>query len=166
MSTLTFQQYVGGPDSVKIESAFPSSQRTMIYNFGKNVAGWTITSDYQTLVVDSIGYNRITGEPNFANSAVIGSFPKVEVTGDAAPTIIDTVAGNVAVTIPANMYTGPVIPDARTNVAITVFSVTWEDTTTPPQINSHRWALLQSWEPDVEIADPTTGIGYTPLAGS
>ena len=164
MSTLSFEHYVGGPDAIQIESAFPSSQRTMIYNFGKNVTGWTFTADYQTLVVDKIGFNRLTGEPNFAESTVIGSFPKVDITGDAEPSVIDYVAGNVAVTIPAGMYSGPIIPDARQNVPIAVFSFTWQDAQTPAQISTHRWALLQSWEPDVVIGDPTTDGDYTALS--
>ena len=61
------------------------------------------------------------------------------------------------------MYTGPIIPDARQNVPITVFSLTWSDASTPAQINSHRWALIQCWEPDVAVGDPTLAAGYTAL---
>ena len=52
------------------------------------------------------------------------------------------------------MYTGPIIPDARQNVPITVVALTWQDDSTPVQINTHRFALIQSWEPDVVVGDP------------
>jgi hypothetical protein len=59
------------------------------------------------------------------------------------------------------MYTGPLVPDARKNVPITVVGVTWTTDDTPTQTNTHRWAIVQSWEPDVVVGDPTTDAGYT-----
>lgn len=168
---LNFQQYIGGPDSVQVENIFPSNQKTLIYTFRDDagdaidITDWTFSADYQTIVVDEIAFNRSTNKPNFANSSVIGSFPKVEVTGDMVPEIADGAAGKVKVHIPAGMYAGPIIPDARKNVPITVFSLTWSDDSTPVQINTHRWALVQCWEPDVAIGDPTTSTNplYTAL---
>jgi len=160
---LDFQQYIGGPDQIKAEQIFPSSQQTLLYNFGTNIAGWTFSADYQTIVVDQVAFNRSTGKPNFSDSKVIGSFPKAEITGNLAPNVTNTTTGNVLVTLPANMYTGPIIPDARANVPITVFALTWSDAGTPAQINTHRWALIQSWEPDVTIADPTANANFTAL---
>lgn len=167
---LNFQQYIGGPDSVQVENIFPSNQKTLVYTFNDSegnpvdLTGWTFTADYQTLVIDEIAFNRNTNKPNFANSTVIGSFAKVEVSGDTAPAIITAAAGTVKVHFPAGMYAGPIIPDARKNVPITVFSLTWTDDSTPAQINSHRWALVQCWEPDVTIGDPTAAVGYTALS--
>ena len=63
---LTFSQYVGGADQLIIEQAFPSTQRSVVYNFDRDITGWTFSADYQTLVVDSVTFNRYTGEPNFA----------------------------------------------------------------------------------------------------
>lgn len=160
---LNFNQYIGGPDQVKVEQVFPSNQKTLIYNFGVDITGWTFAADYQTLVVDSVAFNRNTGMPNFASSQVIGSFAKAEITGGSAPSVISSTAGTVKVVIPANLYTGPIIPDARQNVPITVFSLTWTDASTPAQINSHRWALIQCWEPDVTVGDPVLAAGYTAL---
>lgn len=160
---LNFQQYIGGPDSVKVEQVFPSNQRTLVYNFDTNITGWTFEVDHQTLVVDTVAFNRNTGQPNFSNSSVIGSFDKVELTGDNAPSVIDAAAGTVKVIMPAGMYTGPIIPDARQNVPITVVAVTWRDDQTPANVNTHRWALIQCWEPDVEVGDPVTATGYTAL---
>jgi hypothetical protein len=166
---LNFQQYIGGPDSVQVENIFPSNQKTLVYTFKDdagdpiNLTGWTFAADYQTLVIDEIAFNRNTNKPNFANSTVVGSFAKVEVGGATAPSIVVAANGTVKVHFPAGMYTGPIIPDARKNVPITVFSLTWTDTSTPVQINSHRWALVNCWEPDVTIGDPTLAVGYTAL---
>ena len=166
---LNFQQYVGGPDQVQVEQIFPSNQKTLVYTFNDDagqpidLTGWTFTADYQTIVVDTIKFNRNSGQPNFGDSSVIGSFAKVEIASPFAPTIITAAEGKVKVNFPANMYTGPIIPDARQNVPITVFSLTWSDDSTPAQINSHRWALIQAWEPDVVVGDPTTASGYTAL---
>lgn len=167
---LNFQQYIGGPDSIQVEQIFPSNQKTLVYTFKDdagvaiNLTGWTFTADYQTIVVDEIAFNRSTNKPNFANSTVIGSFAKVEIASPYAPTIINASAGTVKVNFPAGMYTGPIIPDARKNVPITVFSLTWSDNSTPAQINSHRWCLVNCYEPDVAIGDPITAAGYTALA--
>jgi hypothetical protein len=160
---LDFQAYLGGPDQIQVEQIFPSNQRTLIYNFNQDITGWTFTTDYQTIVVDEVQFNRSTGKPNFSKSTVIGTFPKVEVTGEFVPEVIDQTKGTVKIHFPANMYTGAIIPDARQNVPITVFSVTWTDDATPIQRATHRWGLIQSWEPDVIAGDPILEDDYVPL---
>lgn len=160
---LSFQDYIGGPDQVQVEQIFPSNQKTYLWDFGRDITGWTITADYQTIVVDTVAFNRYTGQPNFTNSRVIGSFAKQEVTGGFAPSITNAATGQVKVMVPAAMYSGPIIPDARQNVPLTVFSVTWTDAATPANINTQRWVYIQCWEPDVTIGDPTTDAGYTAL---
>ena len=160
---LDFQQYIGGPDEIKAEQVFPSDQKTLIYTFSVPVTGWTFSADYQTIVVDTVTFNRYTGAPNFSGSKVTGTFAKVDIVGANAPTIIDAANGTVKVVFPAAMYTGPIIPDARLNVPITVFALTWADDSTPAQINTHRWALIQCWEPDVVAGDPTLNAGYTAI---
>jgi len=160
---LSFSDYIGGPDEVVAAQAFPSDQRSYLYNFGNSISGWTFTADYQTLVVDQVSFNRYTGQPNFGNSAVIGSFAKQELTGNNAPQVVNAAAGTVNLRVPANMYTGPILPDARANVPVTVVAMTWTDAETYPNTMTHRWAFVQAWEPDVTIGDPTTGAGYTPL---
>jgi len=160
---LNFSQYLGGADQVKVETLFPSSQKTLIYDFGQDITGWTFEADYQTLVVDTVQFNRRTGEPNFTNSKVIGSFAKVDITGANEPTVVSASEGTVQVFVPANMYTGPIIPDARTNVPVVVYSVTWSDDSTPAQTNLHRFAFIQSWSPEVVVGDPISDAGYTAL---
>jgi hypothetical protein len=166
---LNFQQYIGGPDSVQVENIFPSNQKTLIYTFKDSdgdpvdLTGWTFAADYQTIVVDQVSFNRSTNKPNFADSSVKGSFAKVEVTGATVPAVLVAANGTVKVHLPAGMYAGPIIPDARQNVPITVFSLTWTDNSTVNQINSQRWALVNCWEPDVTIGDPTLAAGYTAI---
>lgn len=161
---LTFQQFIGGPDQVKCEAIFPSTQKTLQYNFGQDITGWTFEVDHQTLVVDTLGYDRYTSEPNFASSTVIGSFPKLEVNAGNI-NVVSATAGTVNITIPAGMYTGPILPDARKNVPITVVGVTWKTAGTLNTINTHRWVMIQNWEPDVTAGDPTlsTAPVYTAL---
>ena len=161
---LTFDQYIGGADQLIIEQSFPSTQRSVVYNFDRDITGWTYSADYQTLVVDEISFNRYTGAPNFANSTIIGSFAKVDITGDNVPVAINTATGTVKVTFPSQMYPGPIIPDARKNIPIVVFGFTWTMNSTPSQTFTHRWAFIQCYEPDVTIGDPTTYAGYTPLS--
>jgi hypothetical protein len=159
---LNFDQYLGGADQIKIEQTFPKNQKTLVYNFKQDITDWDFELDQQTLVVDQVTFNRNTGQPNFASSKVIGYFPLEELTEDNV-TVADAALGLVNVTFPQNMYIGPIIPDARQNVPITIVALTWTDTSTPPQVNTHRWALVQSWEPDVVPGDPTADTDFTAL---
>ena len=161
---LTFAQFVGGADQLILKQDFPSSQSSLIYNYNQDISGWTFEADYQVIVVDSVAYDRYTGEPNFANSTVIGSFPKAEITGPTAPSVVDAASGTVKFTIPADMYTGALFPDARRNVPIAVLGFTWTTADSPTQTATHRWAVVQSYEPDVTIGDPTLEADYTALA--
>jgi hypothetical protein len=72
-------------------------------------------------------------------------------------------AGTVDITIPTNLYTGAILPDARKNVPITIVSVTWTDASTPAQINTHRWAFIQCYEPGVNPGDPVNEATYTAI---
>jgi hypothetical protein len=161
---LSVQQWLGGPDQIKCEAIFPSTQKTLQYNFGQDITGWTFEVDHQTLVVDTLAYDRYTGEPNFATSKVIGTFPKVEVNSGNI-NVTSASAGTVNITIPANMYTGPIIPDARKNIPLTVVGVTWKTSGALNNISTHRLAYINNWEPDVTAGDPTasTSPQYTAL---
>jgi hypothetical protein len=76
--------------------------------------------------------------------------------GIYVPSILNAATGTVRVIQPNLMYTGPIIPDARKNVPITVFSTTWTDVNTPiANVNTHRYALVGAWEPGVTAGDPT-----------
>jgi hypothetical protein len=163
MATLDFAQYIGGNDNVQVEIAFPSNQKTIVYNFQQNITGWTFLLDYQTVVADTVAYDRNTGEPNFSSTKLIGTFAKGVISTSTYIQVLNASSGTVAVTIPANLYTGPVIPDARSHTPITVVGFTWTSNSTPPQIATHRQALLQAWEPGVTAGDPVLEGTYTPV---
>ena len=162
---LNFAQYLGGADNIQIEQIFPSTQRTLNYNYSRNITGWNFNVDHQTIVVDSIAFDRNTGEPNFANSNVIGYFPSAVISTSTFVNVTNSSLGLVNITIPGALYAGPILPDARANVPITIVGVTWSDANSPRQINTHRWAFIQCWEPGVNPGDPTlsSGQGFTSI---
>jgi hypothetical protein len=160
---LTIDQWLGGPDGVKVESTFPSSSKTYMYDFGQNISGWTFELEYQTVVVDTISYDRITNAPSFSNSSVIGYFPSGVVSTSTYINVTNSVTGIVNVTHPANLYTGNILPDARAATPLLVVGLTWKDTQSPPQINSHRVAKILAWEPLVTPGSPTSSTGYVSL---
>ena len=160
---LDFSQYIGGADNLQTEAAFPSTQRTVVYNFNQDITDWTFYLDYQTVVVDAIAYDRNTGAPNFASSKIIGYFDSGVVNTNTNVTVLDASSGTVKVTFPGGLYTGPILPDARSHNPITIIGVTWTTDDTPPQINTHRWAFIQSWEPGVNPGDPVLSENYTSI---
>ena len=144
----------------------PSTQRTFTYDYGANVSQYTFEADMQTIVVDTLAYDTATGDPNFTTSNISGSFANSEI-GSANISNVDAATGIIKFTIPANRYTGNIIPDARANVPITVVSFRWTDTSvTPNTTEGHRWAILERYEPDVVIGDPTLDSGYTAIPTS
>jgi len=162
-SVLDFSQYIGGYDNVQTESTFPSSQKTIVYNFQQDITGWTFLLDHQTVVADTVSYDRNTGAPNFSSTKIIGTFPSGVINTSTYVSVISASSGTVKVTIPANLYSGPIIPDARSHNPITVVGFTWTTADSPPQIQTHRWALLQSWEAGVTPGDPVLANNYTAI---
>lgn len=160
---LDFSQYIGGADNIEIEQIFPSSQRTVTYNFGVDITGWTFHVDYQPVVADTIAFDRNTGAPNFASTKIIGYFDSGVINTSTNVNVVNTATGLIAVTFPANLYTGPILPDARSHTPIVVIGVTWTDANTPAVIETHRWAFIQSWEPGVNPGDPVLDAGYTSI---
>lgn len=154
---LTLGQWLGGPDNVKVESTFPSSQKTYSYNFNQSIVGWTFKLDYQAVVVDAITYTR-DGEPNFAASRVVGYFPSGVVNTSTYINVISSSQGQVNVTHPSGLYPdiNGILPDSRQNVPMMVMSFNWTDTSTPPNTNIHRVAKILAWEPGVLPQDPST----------
>lgn len=163
---LDFKNYVGGADNVQVLELFPSSQKTFTYDYNTDITSYTFSADYQTIVVDTLTYNVSDGNPNFTNSVVVGSFANAEIDANNIVVTSNT-EGLVNFTIPAQRYTGNIIPDARANVAITVVSFKWTDTgVTPNTTESHRWAILERFEPDVTIGNPRLSTGFTEIPTS
>jgi len=163
---LSFKEYIGGADNVQVIEMFPNDQQSFTYNFGTDVSGYSFSADYQTLVLDTVSYDRVTGDPNFADSTVSGYFTN---TTDVANSYINTGAagdGLVTFTIPENRYTGNVTPDARTNVVSTVLSFQWQTDDSPVQKKRHRWLILERFDPQVgkvPISDITAEPGFVSL---
>ena len=160
---LDFSKYLGQANNVQVIEMFPSTQKTFDYDFSADLNAYTFEADMQTIVVDTIAYDRVTGDPNFADSKVVGYFANAEIgSGNIVP--VDLGVGTVKLTIPAQRYVGPLTPDARTDVAITVVSFKWTDTgVTPNTTESHRWAIIERYEPDVSPGNPTLSNSFIPL---
>lgn len=161
---LNFSDYLGGPDNVQCEQIFPGDQKLLQYNFGVNITNWTFKVEAQTIVVNPLTFDR-DGTPNFATSQVIGYFAPTTIADTSVSTStyvhsVNPTGGIVDITVPKNLYTGPILPDARQNVPITVVSVSWtgipnSTTGDPAPTSTHRWAFIQCWQPGVTPGDPT-----------
>jgi hypothetical protein len=172
---LSFSDYLGGPDNVQLEQIFPGDQKILQYDFPASITNWTFKVQAQTIVVNPLTFNR-DGSPNFSDTAVIGYFPATTIADTSVSTssyvqVVSAVAGTVNITIPKNLYTGVILPDARQNVPITVVTVTWTGvpdvtTFTPAPTTSHRWAFMSCWNSNVTPGDPTTEINFTPIVVS
>jgi hypothetical protein len=148
---LSFSQYLGGADNVKVVEMFPDDQRAYTYNFANaDVSSYTFSADYQSILLSDVTYNNITGDPSFSNTTVNGYFTNTS--NITAGTYINTdnaATGLVTLTIPSQRYTGNVMPNARANVVATVLSFQWETNDTPPQKERHRYCILERFDPKV-----------------
>ena len=151
---LSFSQYIGGANNVVVSETFPSTQKTYQYDYPANIATYSFSIESQTIIVDNLTYNAADGQPNFTNSNVVGVYANVTVgAGNVNP--VSNADGTVNITIPADLYTGPIEPDARANVPVNVVSVTWTDSSTTPNVTeSHRHAQIQRYEPGVTVGNP------------
>jgi len=163
---LDFESYLGGADNVQVIELFPRSQKTFQYNFGTNVAGWTFTADYQSILLSSVTYDRATGLPNFADTVVIGYFGVNQGVSAGLISVTNASTGAVKLTIPENRYNGKLFPNARDNVVMTVLSMQWDTNESPPQKDMHRWAIIERWEPGVVPGDPKDEANYVALEAS
>ena len=165
---LDFKSYVGGADNVQVIEMFPSNQKSFTYSFGgANVASYSWKIDYQSILLNTVTYDRTTGNPNFADTSVTGYYSNLTTITEPNANIDTSSAatGTVVITIPDDRYTGRLLPDARSNVVMTVLSVEWTTADTPPQTDLHRWAILERWEPEVTVGDPgqETSPAFNPL---
>jgi len=171
---LSFKDYIGGADNVQVLEMLPKQQKTYTYDYGADVTGYTFTADYSVVVLDAVSYDRVTGDANFTDTTVKGYLGNSSYTIDVG-TYVDTTdeaSGIIKFTIPDDRYLGWIYPDARTNVVMTILEFAWTNTDTPPQTDSHRWAILERYTADVVAGDPTTtGVGgntvpFTDITGA
>jgi hypothetical protein len=151
---LDYKRYLNTLQTLtNLGQTFPSNQQT--YNFtvaGGGTASWPATISWETLILDKVSFSsRDTGYvPNVEDSQVIGYFE-----GSTA-----TQYSSGVISIPANMYSGPILPGGDFHVPLTVVHLEWFDgvTTYAQQIG-----FIQNWEPGVEIGDPTLDFFYFPV---
>ena len=159
---LDFKQYLGGADNVITYETFPGDQKTFLYDFEDNTENYTFQLEQQTIVVDTLSYDRTTGDPNFTDSTGVGTFANTAISSSGNVEYASNVDGQVNITIPANLYTGPIEPDARANVPIQVVSITWNDGESPPRISTHRHARIMRYEPGVTVGNPRLSNVFIP----
>lgn len=171
---LTFSQYLGGADNVKVIEMFPSTSKTFKYDFGTDITGWTWDSHYQTLLLDKVTYDRNTGEPNFTDTNILGYWPeKTDQFGNpilGGPGDVqedDRVNGTVFYTIAPDRYTGQLFPNARENVVMTVASMSWimpnSGNSSGFDTESHRWGIIERYLPGDHVpGDPALDPGFVP----
>ena len=169
---LTFSQYLGGADNVKVIEMFPTTSKTFKYQFGTSVTGWKFTSSYQSLLLDKVTYDRNTGEPNFTDTNILGYWPERADLGgdntDGGITIPNVNQGDVYFNIKPDRYTGQLFPNARENVVMTVVGLTWDmgdlDVSTQGTTESHRWGIIERYLPSSELipGDPALDQMFIP----
>lgn len=157
---LDFKQYIGGADNVINVEMFPRDQKSFTYDFGFNVSSYTFSADYQSILLDTVTYDRATGNPNFADTNVIGYFDNYTQVNASFIDETNESAGEVILTIPENRYTGALFPNARTNVVATVLSFQW---TAGSEKHTHRYLILERWEPGVTSGDPQVDALFVPF---
>lgn len=160
---LSFANYIGGADNVQVLEVFKDSASTFAYNFGTNISNYDFELSAQTLVVDSMTYDRTTGNPSFSTSTVTGYFANTEI-GASNINVINAAVGTVNITLPGGLYTGNVLPDSRGETPITVVGVRWTDTgVSPNTVDEHRWALIHRYSPDATLGKPSDEPGFITL---
>lgn len=152
---LDYADFVGGPDVITIEM-FPRNQRKFTYNFNLNISGYVFSADYQSIVIDNVTYDRASGDPNFADSKVIGTFANVYQVSPSYISVTNATTGVVEFTIPEQRYTGQIIPNAREKVVATVVTFQWNESNVATAVKeAHRFLVLERYEPGVTPGDPT-----------
>lgn len=165
---LTFSQYLGGADNVKVIEMFPSTSKTFKYDFGTDIGGWSFDSHYQTLLLDRVTYDRNTGEPNFTDTNILGYWPENTTIGGSGDVIVDSpITGTVFYTIAPDRYSGQLFPNARENVVLTVASMSWQSPNSGNSsgfdTESHRWGIIERYLPgDHTPGDPALDPNFIP----
>lgn len=133
-------------------NTFPTTQETYVFSVeGGVTSSWTATIQWQTLLVDQIVWDR-NQQPTFNNSQVIGYFESSAGTSTQYSTGV--------ISIPANMYTGPILPTSDQYVPVTIVNLSWTDGT---ETYEHQLGLIQNWEPGVIIGNPYDSDDFEPV---
>jgi hypothetical protein len=163
---LDFKTYLGGASSVQVIEMFPNDQKTFQYDFNTNVSGYQFSADYESILLDTVTYDRVSGNINLADTTVTGYFTNQANVTSGYINNASASSGIVEFTIPPNRYAGNVLPNARDNVVCTVLSFQWETDDTPnTQKQRHRWAIIERYDPQVgkTPGDPALESTYVPF---
>jgi len=163
---LDAKQFLGGSDNVLNIELLPEQTGSFQYDFGTDVSGYTFTSEYSSVLIDTLTYSVADGTPNYASSNVTGYFANIDGAGNSVGTVAndhiddsDAVNGIVQFTIPKDRYAnnGWITPSARTNVVLTILEFKWTDTvSTPNTTDSHRFTIVERFSPDRTPGDPSS----------
>ena len=154
---LSFKDYIGGADNVQIVEMLPDQSKKYQYDYGTDVSSYTFEVDYQTIVLSNVTYDRVSGDPSFTDTQVVGYLGNTSTTVNVSTYVNNTSAatGLIDFTIPPNRYTGWIYPDARSNVVMTVMEFAWTDTSVSPNTtDSHRWGIIERYSPDAVPGNP------------
>ncbi len=168
---LSLKQYLGGSENVKVIEMLPQHQKTFVYDYGSDVSSYNFDANFSTVVLDTVTYDRVTGDPNFAETNVVGYLGNTSTTIGAGNIITTSAAsGEISFTIPANRYTGFIYPDARANVVMSIVEFAWTNTgVTPNTTDSHRWGIIERYTADVVAGNPRSGsnsITFVDITGA
>ena len=137
----------------EVGNTFPSSQTTYTYTVGgSGQQGWTATIHWMTLIIDDYTVDA-NGTPDFSNTRAFGYYPG----GSANQYSTGTIS------LPANMYTGPILPASTYHAPITIVNINW---TKDGLDYAANLALIQNWEPTVTINDPYLDAAFEPMVNT
>lgn len=137
----------------EVGNTFPSSQTTYTYTVGgSGQQGWTATIHWMTLIIDDYTVDA-NGTPDFSNTRAFGYYPG----GSANQYSTGTIS------LPANMYTGPILPASTYHAPITIVGINW---TKDGLDYAANLALIQNWEPTVTINDPYLDEAFEPMVNT
>jgi hypothetical protein len=148
---LNYKNYLNTLQTVtEVGNIFPNEQKTWTFSIeGGGQQGWTAEISWLTLVVDKINWDK-NDRPVFTDSNVFGYYE-----GGTASQFSSGV-----ISIPANMYTGPILPSSDYWVPITVVNIKWSNSGTT---FANNLALIQNWEPGVQPESPVYGNDFIPI---
>lgn len=186
---LQYGEWVGGPGTAIYLGAYPYCRqnipveiRSPLTNTPIDITGATLKTDFRSYVLNEISWSRtLPGEipqPNFTNTQALGSINNYTHVTDLndVPEVLDGPNGLIEFIAPANRYKGPLLPDNRTNVVLTQFTlqITLNPGTRAATSFGLNLGLIETYEPrdesdpdqitpgDVSFGSPLTYSLYQP----
>lgn len=125
------------------KNIFPRDQARYNWDFiGLTDSDWNFSLEWVTVIVDRVRFDS-NNKPNFTNSLVTGYFEGGTLSFGTTQDI----------RIPADMYTGPILPASEINIPITIVNLQWLKNN--GETVNRQILFIQNYEPGVSIGDPT-----------